>query len=153
MMLWQIKYNCKTITYNKYQISEGRTRHFPTLKVLYKVLFKHLYFWKGLYLASLNRINKFQLKSNPKIVLPKVDLHQYRPFWAHRAFQMRRCSQVNVDMTLKSFENRRKTSMISIGNETEVWKLAEIHFSYKLVGFCTIVEFCNVITLSTSCKI
>merc|ERR1712141_220969 len=52
--------------------------------------------------GSLNRINKFQLKSNPKIVLPKVDLHQYRPFWAHRAFQMRRCSQVNVDMTLKS---------------------------------------------------
>ena len=70
--------------------------------------------------GSLNRINKVQLKSNPKIVLPKVDLHQYRPFWAHRAFQMRRCSQVNVDMTLKSFENRRKTSMISTGNETEV---------------------------------
>ena len=71
--------------------------------------------------GSFNRINKFQLKSNPKIVLAKVpDLHQYRPFWAHRAFQMRRCSQVNVDMTLKSFENKenkRKSSIISIGKK------------------------------------
>ena len=74
--------------------------------------------------GSFTRINKFQLKGNPKIVLPKVpDLHQYRPFWAHRAFQMRRCSQVNVDMTLKSFENKenkRKSSIISIGKETTV---------------------------------
>merc|ERR1711879_1005062 len=74
-------------------------------------------------IGSISRLRKLDtlihLKKAPKIVLPKSDL-QVRPFWAHRAFQMRRCSQVTVDMTLKSEKNQRKNSVISFGQETTV---------------------------------
>ena len=79
-------------------------------------------------IGSVSRLRKLdsliRLKKAPKIVLPKTDLtsSNAKPFWAHRAFQMRRCSQVTVDMTYppSDMKNSRKNSTISIGKETTV---------------------------------
>ena len=72
--------------------------------------------------GSVSRLRKLDyiIQKAPKIILPKTDLTS-KPFWAHRAFQMRRCSNVTVDMTFQSdLKNSRKNSTISIGKETTV---------------------------------
>ena len=54
-------------------------------------------------IGSTHRMRKMVL-TYPKIILPKSEmLEMHKPFWqAHRAFQMRRLSQVNVDIVGKA---------------------------------------------------